>query len=493
MKNIIFGSIFTIVLLSACNMDKDPIGLLTPDQVEDNPTEATLLSAVNSAYEPLRNTTAFLGDGGWTRGLYIRPDFVLEDIAGGDMNKKWVSDGDQAWMDEFSRFTFTADNPGFNGLWTYCYEGISRANLAIGKLADPETIQEAGIASALAQRLLAEALFLRSYYYFELVRNFGDIPLVVNPLESFDDAYNVSIKVPASEVWQQIDMDLQEAQSLMVDGKYPDSDNPWRVSKGAILALKAKVALFNKDWQTVLTEINALENLGYYHLNDNYFDSFRNSKEYQEDEVVFSYNHTQGTIPRNGNGIGSLLGWGFLAPTTDFINEFEENDPRLAYTVDTDKQLVYKLMGALDASNRGNGDSPTNKILIRWADVLLWKAEASLETGKYTEAVNLINQIRNRARNTVTISGDQAPSGTLPDRDPSIQNEQQIRDWLIHERRVELGFEQHRFSDLRRWGIAEETLKAMGVAFQSIHYLYPIPQREIDLSGGLITQNEDYQ
>lgn len=493
MKNIVFGGLLAmVVLLSACNMDKDPIGLLTPDQVEDNPSEATLLSAVNSTYEPLRNTTSFLGDKSWTSGLYIRPDFVLEDIAGGDMNKKWVSDGDQAWMDEVGRFTFTADNPGFNGIWTYCYEGISRANLAINKLANPEIVQQAGVTSVLAQRLLAEALFLRSYYYFELVRNFGDIPLLINPLESFEDAYSVSVRVPETEIWQQIREDLQQAESLMVSGKHSDTNNPWRVSKGAILALQAKVALFNKEWQEVLTKVKALEDLGYYQLNNNYFDSFSNSKEYQDNEVIFSYNHTQGTIPKNGNGIGALLGWGFVAPTTDFLNEFEASDPRLSYTVDTDKQLIYKLMGALDASNRGNGDSPANKVLIRWADVLLWKSEAFLETGKYSEAIKLINEVRSRARNTITIMGDQAPIGTLPDRDVSVGDEQQVRNWLVHERRVELGFEQHRFSDLRRWGIAEETLKAMGVGFRSIHYLYPIPQHEIDLSGGSITQNNGY-
>ena len=86
--------------------------------------------------------------------------------------------------------------------------------------------------------------------------------------------------------------------------------------------------------------------------------------------------------------------------------------------------------------------------------------------------------------------GTQPPAGTLPDRDVHESNASVVSNWLIHERRVEFGFESHRFRDLKRWGIAEEVLGARG--FQSVHYLYPIPQREIDKSGGSIVQNDGY-
>ncbi len=493
MKN--FGLIVVLcagIVLSACDMEKDPIGLLTPGQVDDNPSESTLTSATNSAYEPLRYTSGFLGGGSWARGLYIRPEWILEDIASGDMKKKWVADGDQAWIDEIGRFTFTADNPGPNGLWTYGYEGISRANFAINKLADPQIIVAAGISENLANRLLAEVLFLRAYYYFELVRNFGDIPLLTEPLQSFEDAFNKAKRVPESEIWAQISADLVQAATLVPDAKYPETGNPWRVSKGAILALQAKVALFSEQWQDVLGKIQQLEALGHYGLNANYFDSFDNAKEYQDNEVIFAYNHTSNTLPRNGNGLMSMLGWGFCAPTDDFLAAFESGDPRLHYTVDPQKQFVYKLMGDLAATTRGNGDSPTNVVFIRWADVLLWKAEAYLETGSYAEAVALINQVRTRARNSDIFGGGKAPAGTLPNRDPQSTDPAQIKGWLVQERRVELGFEHHRFSDLRRWGIAQQVLQAMGTSFRDIHNRYPIPQREIDLSGGSLTQNEGY-
>lgn len=493
MKLSIYSSLLGLcMLLAACNMEKDPIGLLTPDQVSDSPSEATFRSAVNSAYEPLRNTMGFMANASWDRGTNIRPDFVIEDIAGGDMNKKWVSDGDQAWMDEVGRFSFTSENQAFNGIWTFAFEGISRVNLAIDKLSNPEIVQQSGVATALANRMLGEVLFLRAYYYFELVTNFGDVPLLTQPLTDFAGAYEVAVRVPQEQIWQQINADLQQAASLLPDARFSAEDEPWRVSQGAVFAFEAKVALFREDWQTVLDKVEHLQQKNYFSLNSNYFDSFSNSKKFNDQEVIFAYNHTQGTLPRNGNGIGSLLGWGFLAPTDDFVASFEANDPRLEYTVDVSNRLVYKLMGELNAANRGNGDSPTNKILIRWADVLLWKAEACLETGDYPQAIQLINAVRERARHTPMVDGENAPAGTLPDRNVQVSDPELIKTWLMQERRNELGFEGHRFSDLRRWRTAAEVLGAMGKNFNAHHYLYPVPQREIDLSGGTLSQNAGY-
>jgi hypothetical protein len=155
-------------------------------------------------------------------------------------------------------------------------------------------------------------------------------------------------------------------------------------------------------------------------------------------------------------------------------------------------KAVYKLLGATNTGYKGQDDSPGNKIYIRLADVLLWKAEAYNETGGFSQAVALINRIRQRARNGVTIGGDAAPAGTLPDRDVASTDKNQIKAWLIHERRVELGFESQRFNDLKRWGIAKQVLTALGKNFQDRNYLYPIPQGEIDKSGGSITQNPGY-
>ena len=125
------------------------------------------------------------------------------------------------------------------------------------------------------------------------------------------------------------------------------------------------------------------------------------------------------------------------------------------------------------------------------ADVLLWKAEAYNETGNYSGAIDIINQIRARARSTVDADGGIPPAGTLPDR-PASTDKVTIKSWLISERRVELGFESQRMLDLKRWGIAKEVMTAQGKNFQDKHYLYPIPQSEIDASAGTLTQNPGY-
>jgi len=188
------------------------------------------------------------------------------------------------------------------------------------------------------------------------------------------------------------------------------------------------------------------------------------------------------------------LDWGFIAPTDNYLAEFEAGDPRPLYTADTSNKFVYKLLGSTNtaAGYKGNDDAPSNKIYIRLADVLLWKAEAYNETGMYPQAIAIINTIRNRARTGVTVAGTLPPAGTLPDRSIASVDKTQIKGWLMHERRVELGFESQRFNDLKRWKIAKQVLGALGKNFQDFNYLYPIPQGEIDKSGGSITQNTGY-
>lgn len=473
-------------------LDKAPIGLITSNQDETDPKLSIVVSSVTSSYRLLSSTLNIIGQWGWDDGTVLRNDFILQDIASGDMQKKWNPDGDQAWMDQFSKFSFTASNGGFNGQWSYDFEGIARCNRAINYLTDPVVIAKIGIDDALKNRLLGEVYFLRAFYYFDLVNNFGDVPLLLKPLKEFSEAYEVAKRVPKEQVWAQISADLALAKPLLPGTKYTDNVEKWRVSKGAVIALQAKVALYNKRWQDVLTSITELETLRFYNLNTNYFDSFDMTKEFNESEVIFAYDHQSAKTPAMGNGLCALAGWGFIAPTANFISAFELNDPRLGYTVNVQSQSVYKVFGALNDSNKGNEDAASNKVYIRWADVLLWKAEALLETGAYPAAIGAINTVRARARNSVAVNGSMPPAGTLPDRNVASTDKVQIKDWLVKERRVELGFESQRFNDLKRWGMAKDFLKSLGVNFQDRNYVYPIPQGEVDKSGGTIVQNLDY-
>lgn len=484
-------AVLVIISSASCKKElhKTPIGIITEGIA---PTHESVIYSVRSSYQLLSSTLNIIGNWGWDDGTVLRNDFILQDIASGDMLKKWNPDGDQAWMDQFADFSFTSSNSGIKGQWSYDYAGIARTNLSISYLADATLSSSLGIDDATRKNLLGQVYFLRAFYYFDLVNLYGDVPLLTAPLKNFADAYSVAKRETKANVYVQISSDLDQAKNLLPDGKYSDASEKWRVSKGAVLAMQAKVALYNQKWTDVISIVSEMEALGYYSLSPNYFDNFDITKKLTNSEVIFAYDHESLTTPRTGNGICALAGWGFIAPSPNFISAFEPNDPRLGLTVDVAGQNVYKIFGELNSNNKGNDDAASNKIYIRWADVLLWKAEALNETGAYSQAIAIINSIRQRARLSTAADGSTPPAGTLPDRDITSTNKDQIKNWLIQERRVELGFESQRFNDLKRWNLAKSFLTGLGKNFQDKNYLYPIPQGEIDKSGGSITQNPGY-
>lgn len=513
MKNIYITAIMiSLLALTSCQdeLTTEPIGAITLDQANSKPTLASVESSVTSSYDMLSNRLNQLADWDWNGGLVFQNDIILDDLASDDMEKKWSPDGDQPWMDDINNFTFTSTNGGPNGLWKYDYEGIKRTNIALSFLLNPEIESITGITTQRKNQLIGEAYFLRSYYYFSLVTNFGGVPLILAPIKTYQEAFDKAVRAPKEEVWSQIKTDLEKSKSFLPNTKYSSSTEKWRVSKGAATALLAKTALYNKDWATVISLVSELESTGFYSLDTNYFDNFSMNTEYADNEVIFSYNHVKQADPRKGNGICAPLGWGFFAPSNDFLASFEPNDPRKLYTVNTPEQWVNKLLGTTNGGNKGDDDAPNNKVFIRFADVLLWKSEALNETGDNPGAISIINKIRARARNTVTTVtvrvpdpadatktitvttiGPPPPAGTLPDR-PNSGDKATVKGWLIAERRSELGFENQRMPDLKRWGIAKEVMTAHGKVFLDKHMLYPIPQSEIDASAGLLTQNPGY-
>src|SRR6478672_7223801 len=142
-----------VLVLSVFSCKKElhraPIGLLTPDQINTDPNLNTVQSSVTSSYQMLSSTLNLLGEWRWDLGIVFRNDFVLQDIASDDVQKKWNPDGDQAWMDDIQSFNFTPSNQGFNGQWSYYYEGISRANRSISYLTDPAIIAKIAIGPTL--------------------------------------------------------------------------------------------------------------------------------------------------------------------------------------------------------------------------------------------------------------------------------------------------------------------------------------------------------
>ena len=121
--------ITTILVFEGCEdyLYKEPIGLLTPDQVNTDPTLTSVKYSVSSSYQLLSSTLNIIGEWGWDDGIVTRNDFILQDIASDDMQKKWNPDGDQAWMDKVCDFTFTSQNQALNGIWVFDYEGARPA------------------------------------------------------------------------------------------------------------------------------------------------------------------------------------------------------------------------------------------------------------------------------------------------------------------------------------------------------------------------------
>jgi hypothetical protein len=479
--------------LTSCSdeLTIDPVGLQTDEQVNATPTKTAVENSISSSYLLLSNTLNIMGNWDWTGGLVTNNDIIMQDVASDDMQKTWTSNSDQPWMDELDNFTYTSTNGGISGTWKYNYEGIKRVNIALDFLLNPNIETITGITTQRKNQLLGEAYFLRSFYYFTLVNDYGDVPLILETVKTYQEAFDKAVRAPKAEVWKQINTDLTLAKDLLPNSKFSSDTEKWRATKGAVIALQAKSALYNEKWADVITSVNELQGLGFYNLNANYFDNFSTETEFNDNEVIFSFDHQSSVIPARGNGWCALLNWNFFAPTNNFSNSFEPNDPRKLYTVNIDKQWVNKLLGTINGNNKGNDQSPSNKVYIRMADVLLWKAEALNETGDYSGAITIINQIRTRARTTITVLGTIPPAGTLPNR-PASSDKSIIKDWLISERRAELGFENQRMLDLKRWGIVKEVMKANGKNFQDKNMLYPIPQSEIDKTAGKLTQNPGY-
>ena len=182
MKKIALAALVTtVVAFTSCEkqLTQDPIGLTTLEETNSTPTLGTVETSVNSSYQLLSNRLNILAQWDWAGGLVFQNDLVLQDIASDDAEKKWNPDGDQPWMDDINNFTFTSTNGGPNGLWKYNYEGIKRLNIAIELLTKSDIEAITGITTARKNQLLGEAYFLRSYYYFSLVTNFGGVPLIL--------------------------------------------------------------------------------------------------------------------------------------------------------------------------------------------------------------------------------------------------------------------------------------------------------------------------
>jgi hypothetical protein len=358
----------------------------------------------------------------------------------------------------------------------------------------------------LRNRILGEAKFLRAYFYFNLVNIFGEIPLKLNPPINTDEVNRPKSSVDV--VYAQIEKDLQESATVL-EVNYTGSD-VGRATRGAALGLLAKAFLYQQKFDNVLTSIADLEALGVYSLKQVYKNNFIDSTQ-NNSESVFEIQHSSAQLPKLGSHLNQYFsppkdnGYYFNAPLEDFVSAFEVtvadvSDPRLDYTVGRagqkwingeDFDPAWSPTGYLQRKHAQPlkeepivGDASLNYVYLRYADILLMKAEALNELNMVAEALVPLNAVRTRARESYLYDADLPGFGVIPvDLLPEMTSTSQltVRDAIRHERRVELGFEFHRFFDLMRYGqaVAEEALKGTDFSYAQ-HRYFLIPQSELD-------------
>lgn len=479
----------TAVLLVTMSCSEDFIdhGLL--GEVEETnfmQSENDAILATNAVYNTLRT---------WRyHGGFPLIDIMSDDAAKGS------NPSDAIQIQAYDEFTFTADDASVSGWYSQLYVAVKRANLVIERTPDID------MDVSLQSRLIAEARFLRAMTYFRLVRIYGGVPLIetINP-------ERIVPRSTAEEIYDFIEQDLLFAIDVLPEqSDYPASELG-RATRGAAKALLAKAYLFQQDFQNA--EQYALEviNSGQYSLDPSFVHTFSVDGEFGPGsifEIAAAPENFQNGGHQYGNtqGVrgGPNRGWGFNRPTYDLYQSFEPGDPRregtfimLGDVIDgvlitgdsSTPDTTYDDNGnivEIEAYNRKTwtpGTSPLsswdyNVRVLRYADILLVAAEAMNENGKSAEALQYLNQVRERARG--------GNPNVLPD--VTETNQAALRLLIERERRSELAMEQHRFFDLVRTGRAAEVLGPLGFVSPK-HNLFPIPQSEIDLSEGALTQN----
>lgn len=483
------------LLLTATNCQKDfldrkPPGKLTFEEFFKTPEQAE--QAVNAVYEQFRNFDCI-----------ALPYLACTDVLSDDADKGSTAN-DNPLMADLDNFIIDASNPMIAPVYKGYYRAIARANLAI------ENIPNIDMDAATRDRLIGECKFLRGYSYLLLVQWFGDLPLITKTLQ--DDEYYAQTRQPKEAIYAQIETDFTEAIAVLKEKNEYAATDLGRATKGAARGLLAKLYMLKKDWAKAETACQDIINSNQYSLLPKYADNFlpigENGVEsiFELQAVALAtqqaagpgsspYNMVQG-VRGNPN-----LGWGFNRPSDNLVTAYENGDPRREATViyvgeilpdgSTQVQDNVEIINerfnqkAWVPSHPGLQDNgPGNIRVLRYSDVLLLAAEAKNELGKSAEALPLLNQVRKRARGTNNFI---LPDVTVTDKDL-------LREKIYKERRVELAMEQHRWFDLVRWGRASQVMLAVGKTNFTTgkHELLPIPQTEIDLTSGRITQNPLY-
>lgn len=483
----------TIGIITACKtdfLDRQPLG----EYIEEDIPPGDLNAQVYAIYAALRE-----------EGISSLPYLAVHNIRSDDADKgSTVSDGADAAA-IFDNFQYTTDFWLLNEYWSDHYNLIAMANNVV------DAVDSVGLENEVTRVNLGEAKFFRAYAYFDMVRAFGEVPLIDYRIRSQEEA--IRPKATVAEIYALIDEDLEEAIAYLPLNW--DVAFIGRVTRGSALALKTKTYMARQMYGQALATARMVMESGEYNLNMSYEQIFRESGENGSEsifEIQALYTQSQTDVGLNyasrqgvrGGGAWDL-GWGWNTPNERLAEAFEEGDPRkdetLLYsgqvntpygeevppaTAELPRPYWNKKVYTDPAIRRSNGSLQGqwfNMRVYRYADLVLLAAEAANETGDRASALNYLEMVRARAR------------GNNADVLPEVATEDQVelREAIRHERQVELGMENERFFDLVRWGIDIEVMHEAGkTGYQERHRFLPIPQPEIDRSGGVLVQNPNY-
>lgn len=483
-------SIFT----TSCDgyLDKFPYEDPGAETITD---EASAIALTNACYQPLQRAK-----------LYNMRIWTLDIIAGNSLVGAGGGD-DGIETVQLANFVADADNFATIDFWRGPNPGILYCNTVLAN------VPGMNINENIKNRCTGEAKFLRAHYYFLLVQLYGGVPLSLKPATAGDDLY--PRRVGKDTIYNEVIIpDLKEAIRLLPSREEYGATDKGRASKGAAYGMLAKVYLTLGRYQDCIDMCNAVEKAGYT-LNPGYSDCFggeaknKNTAEslfevqylgktkagFFDDENQAAW-HSTFMGPRNQGFVGGGYGWN--QPTQEFVDLYETGDLRKDKTIlyegcpafegkkylSTMSQTGYnvrKFLVPLSVSPDYNTNA-ANFPVLRYADVLLMKAEALNELGRTADAVEPLYAVRKRAGLT---------------KKSDIQNftQEQMREKIIKERRLELAFEGHRWFDLIRidgGNYALDFLHSIGKANATRkHLLFPLPQKDIDTNPNL-KQNDGY-
>lgn len=448
-------------------------------------TADDILSAVNGAYSSLQENDIY---GNW---------YVFGEIPS-DNTRNQLS-GSVTTQNEFDQFYIDTQNSMIANFWKAAYKVINRTNTVLGR------IDGIDINADLANRYKLECKFIRALMYFNLVRVYGDVPLVLKEI-SISESYDI-LREPKENVYNQIIADLKEAQGLPVS--YPTAEDG-RATQGAAKALLADVYMTLHKYAEAETILAEIINSGRYSLLENTpgslnIDGYKNvfsPVNHNSKEGIFEIqflkggygegsNYANNFAPENsGTNVVAVGGTGGNnIPEMDIYNAYEEGDLRRDFSMSlgyydnrknnewVESRYVCKYM---DVPYQNN-DASNNYPVIRYADVILMYAEALNQNGKTAEACKYLNMTRRRGFGYQTTETSPVDLQTTDKAQFSLMVEQ--------ERRVELAFENHRWFDLIRTGRAVEVMRSKGFSLNETNLICPIPQKQIDVNPKL-TQND---